>query len=141
MNKRHILICMMLLSAAACNSAPEAAPSQADDDRGAEANANMDAKIEAEMNLKAMLKDGDSAKFRKEFVSRISGGNLMLCGEVNSKNALGAYTGYQRFIASTNPDAPNLIEGETLAADDGSDKAFKQAYDFACSNHVQSFDY
>lgn len=36
------------------------------------------------------LKDPDSAEFRNQ---------QGMCGEVNSKNSFGAFTGYQRFIA------------------------------------------
>ena len=38
----------------------------------------------------AVLKDPSSATFRNQ---------KKLCGEVNSKNSFGAYTGFQRFIA------------------------------------------
>ena len=97
----------------------------------------IDTQVEAEANLTADIKDPDSAKFRNEYVSQLSGGNLMLCGEVNSKNGFGAYTGFKRFVASPNPDAPNLIEGETLAADDGSDRIFADAYKVACGNPIK----
>lgn len=95
---------------------------------------------QGEANLVADIKDAGSAKFRDEFVARLPGGNLMLCGQVNSKNGFGAYTGFKRFIASPNPDAPNLIEGETLAADDGSDRVFAAAYKEACGNPVKRLD-
>lgn len=39
----------------------------------------------------ANLKDPDSAQFRNQ---------RGFCGEVNSKNALGGYAGFQRFIAA-----------------------------------------
>lgn len=41
------------------------------------------------------MKDPDSAQFRNE---KIGVGNA-LCGEVNSKNGFGAYSGYERFIS------------------------------------------
>lgn len=48
----------------------------------------------AQVSIKEILKDGDSAKFKGLFVRN---GNV--CGEVNAKNSFGAYTGYQRFVA------------------------------------------
>lgn len=39
----------------------------------------------------ATLKDPDSAKFRNQ---------KSFCGEVNSKNSFGGYTGFKRFIAA-----------------------------------------
>lgn len=42
------------------------------------------------------LKDPESAIFRNE-----RRGSLGVCGEVNSRNAFGGYTGYQRYIASS----------------------------------------
>lgn len=49
-----------------------------------------------EKNVLARLKDPESAKFRAQFVG-VSG---IPCGEVNSKNSFGGYTGYQRYMAS-----------------------------------------
>lgn len=69
----------------------------------------LDARVGGELRLKTDLKDGDSARFSDEFVSRLSGGNLMLCGEVNSKNGFGAYTGFKRFIASPNPEVARFV--------------------------------
>lgn len=45
--------------------------------------------LQAQSIVRDNLKDGDSAKFRNQWE---------LCGEVNAKNSLGAYTGYQRYI-------------------------------------------
>ncbi len=42
------------------------------------------------------LKDGSSAEFRNVFFN--NNGTPVSCGEVNSKNSFGAYSGYQRFI-------------------------------------------
>ena len=58
----------------------------------------------AREQVKALLKDPGSAEFRNQ---------KGLCGEVNSKNSFGAYTGYQRFIVSktvvieSDPDLPD----------------------------------
>jgi len=56
-------------------------------------------------SVKKLLKDPDSAEFRN-----MKG----LCGEVNSKNGFGAFTGYKRYIGS--PDI-TVIEGETEGLD------------------------
>ena len=50
----------------------------------------------ARENAKARLKDPDSAQFRNQFVGKKG----VPCGEVNSKNSFGGYTGFQRFVAS-----------------------------------------
>lgn len=100
---------------------------------------NIELKTSAEMNLKALLKDAESVKYRDVFLSRIDGGNLMLCGRVNSKNSFGGYTGFKRFIASPNPDAPTLVEGEASGMGAAVDAAFPQAYAEVCSNPVERF--
>lgn len=113
---------------------PEPLPATAT--QTAETTDNFDVKYMAEMNLKAMLKDADTVKYRDVVLSRLNGGNLMLCGKLNSKNSFGGYTGFKRFIASPNPDAPTLIEGEGMAADES---MFGQAFTAACSNVVERF--
>ena len=50
----------------------------------------------AQDNVRARLKDPASATFKGEFVSKTG----IPCGEVNSKNSFGGYTGYQRYMAS-----------------------------------------
>ena len=46
----------------------------------------------AREHVSGLVRDPGSAEFRGQSGS---------CGEVNSKNAFGAYTGYQRFIAGS----------------------------------------
>lgn len=53
-------------------------------------------RIELRKPVLAQLKDPDSATFRNEFLRP---GNA-LCGEYNSKNGMGGYAGYTRFIVS-----------------------------------------
>ena len=65
--------------------------------------------------LKNYLKDPDSADIRNHR------GN---CGEVNSKNGFGGYTGFKRFIASS---AIVAIEGENMDSDE-----FQKAWDQVC---------
>lgn len=56
----------------------------------------MDLNVSAQIAVSGILKDPDSAKFRNQ---------RGYCGEVNSKNSFGAYTGYVRYIAPK----PDLI--------------------------------
>lgn len=58
--------------------------------------------VDAEIALKNFLKDPESAQIRNQ-----SG----MCGEVNSKNSFGGYTGFKRFIASP---AIVAIDGENI---------------------------
>lgn len=103
-------------------------------------NADHDSlKYAAEMNLRARLKDADAAKYRNVVLSQIEGGNLMLCGQVSSKNSFGGFTGFKRFIASPNPDAPTLVEGETSGLGAAVDASFPQAYGVVCSNPVEKY--
>lgn len=65
--------------------------------------------------LKGFLKDPDSADIKNH------NGN---CGEVNSKNGFGGYTGYRRFIASSTIVA---IEGENMDSSE-----FQKAWNQTC---------
>lgn len=44
--------------------------------------------------LSMQLKDPESAKFENVVLSHV-----LVCGQVNSKNSMGGYVGYKRFIA------------------------------------------
>ena len=70
-----------------------------------EAELNSFREIKAQESVKALLKDPSSAEFRN-----MNG----ICGEVNSKNSFGAYTGFVRFIGT--PDI-TVIEGENSQVD------------------------
>lgn len=69
-------------------------------DRPALSRANREALYVDAMKdkIRAQLKDPTSSEFRGVFFSE-TGGAKVVCGEVNSKNAFGGYTGFQRFIA------------------------------------------
>lgn len=67
---------------------------------------------QAESVVKAHLSDPESAQFRNK-----DG----MCGEVNSKNKLGGYTGFQRYISA----------GKTVAFDDNSD-SFEDLWQLHC---------
>jgi len=54
--------------------------------------------------VKARLKDPKSAEFRNVFFSRGTDGVPCACGEVNARNSLGGYIGYQRFISGGSED-------------------------------------
>ena len=51
------------------------------------------AKLELKVRsyVRTLLKDGDSAKFKNQY---------KMCGEVNSKNSFGAYTGFTKYIVT-----------------------------------------
>lgn len=49
----------------------------------------------ARQPVQALMRDPASAQFRNE---RIASGGV-LCGEVNSKNAMGGYVGFKKFIS------------------------------------------
>lgn len=69
----------------------------------------------AEEAVKHELIDGDSAKFRN--VRKNS--DFEVCGEVNSKNRLGAYIGFTPFLVVDLPsiqDAPRVQFGDDLIA-------------------------
>ncbi len=68
---------------------------------------------------RARLKDPKSAEFKNVYFSD-TGGTPMTCGQVNSKNSLGGYTGYQLFVASG--DTLAFFEKET----DGFGKVWKK---------------
>lgn len=66
--------------------------------------------VKAQDTVKQKLKDPRSAQFRNVFFSQ-KGGVPVACGEVNSKNSLGGYGGYQRFIG-TDDIALTFLEEE-----------------------------
>lgn len=70
-----------------------------------EAELNSFRELKAQESVRALLKDPSSAEFRN-----MNG----MCGEVNSKNSFGAYTGFVRFIGT--PDI-TVIEGENPQVD------------------------
>ncbi|CAN7389004.1 hypothetical protein LJR066_002223 [Acidovorax sp. LjRoot66] len=52
--------------------------------------------------LTSRMQDPDTAQFRNLFVS--DGPLHMLCGEIDARNAFGAYEGFRRFYASGDPE-------------------------------------
>lgn len=84
-----------------------AAPARAEENTAPKVNEYALFRIARE-NAKGRLKDPDSAQFRNQFVGKKG----VPCGEVNSKNSFGGFTGYQRFIASGGGLA--FFEGDML---------------------------
>jgi hypothetical protein len=60
--------------------------------------------------VREKLKDPQSAKFRNVYFNKRSTGLSMTCGEVNSKNSFGAFTGFQKFISAGRSDTTFLQE-------------------------------
>jgi hypothetical protein len=59
------------------------------------------------------LIDYGSARFKRVVVGSI-GPRLVVCGEVNSKNRMGGYTGWEPFVAMIPPELPpvlHILEG------------------------------
>ena len=56
------------------------------------------------------LKDPDSAEFRNTLFNRGEGNIPVACGQVNSKNSFGGFTGFQRFISAGTIDQTHLEE-------------------------------
>lgn len=65
----------------------------------------------AEGAIKEALKDPDSAVFRNESVHR-NGKNLIVCGEVNSRNGFGGFSGFKHFV-SMGTDTTTFLEDQT----------------------------
>ncbi|WP_155951994.1 hypothetical protein [Pseudoxanthomonas suwonensis] len=60
--------------------------------------------------VKAKLKDPGSAQFRGIYFHRGQDGVPITCGEVNSKNSFGGYSGFQRFISAGSAELTYLQE-------------------------------
>ena len=72
--------------------------------------------IKSQDAIRGRLRDPDSAEFREtRFYS--GGSTPVVCGEVNSKNGLGGYTGYQRFIASGDNQSIAFLASDVEAGD------------------------
>lgn len=58
--------------------------------------------LAAKVGITKKLKDPNSAMFRSLMVHRgdaPTSGNYFVCGEINSKNSYGGYTGFKPFVA------------------------------------------
>lgn len=66
--------------------------------------------------VRLKLKDPDSAQFRKTYFHRGKSGVPVACGQVNAKNGMGGYSGFQRFVSGTTLELTFLesdVEGFT----------------------------
>jgi len=72
--------------------------------------------------VKARLKDPDAVKFQGIYANKLPNGNLVICGEVNSKNKYGGYAGYQRFFST----------GASVKFKEDSPETFDQIYQMVC---------
>jgi len=81
-----------------------------------------------------LLKDADTARYKDVWASRFVAGDgqsaFVFCGNVNSKNGMGAYTGYQRFVATG-----DLAEVEEEYSD------FGQLWNLMCANPVRKISF
>lgn len=66
--------------------------------------------------VRTILKDPESAQFRNVYFSRGLDDIPVACGEVNSKNSLGGYTGYQRFVSAGTTEL-TYLEGQVADFD------------------------
>lgn len=63
--------------------------------------------------VKERLKDPSSARFKDVFFHRGADNVPMTCGQVNSKNSFGGYTGYKRFVSAGKPEL-TFIDGDSV---------------------------
>lgn len=63
--------------------------------------------------VRSVLKDGDSAQFKDVFFSNTVKGVPIACGQVNSKNSFGAYSGFQHFVSAGTSNLTFLEEQAT----------------------------
>lgn len=61
--------------------------------------------------VKQILNDPSSAQFKNIYTSSYDG-KPAACGEVNAKNAFGAYVGYKRFVYLEYPYPTVFFDGE-----------------------------
>lgn len=54
--------------------------------------------------VRSKLKDPHSAQFKNVYFHRGAKGIPVSCGEVNSKNGFGGYSGFQKFISAGNTE-------------------------------------
>lgn len=70
--------------------------------------------VAAQRAVRASLKDPDSAQFKDVYVNYTEEFQVVACGRVNSKNSLGGYTGFKRFVSN---GKSAIIEGRDNVAD------------------------
>lgn len=71
--------------------------------------------VAAQRAVRASLKDPDSAQFKDVYANYTEEFQVVACGRVNSKNSLGGYTGFKRFVSN---GKSAIIEGRDNVADE-----------------------
>jgi RNA polymerase subunit RPABC4/transcription elongation factor Spt4 len=56
--------------------------------------------VKAERSVSNLMKDPDSTKFKNVFFNQTKKGGSVICGNYDSKNSFGAYSGFKRFISN-----------------------------------------
>jgi hypothetical protein len=97
--------------------APQAQPSAATQSRP-------DYFLRAERAVRGSLRDPDSASFGSLFEGRGIVGRVTICGEVNSKNGFGGYTGMTPFVYFPDTDRSEMITTNRNATTDDGLKAY-----------------
>lgn len=102
---KTLIVCLVLIS---CCSFAYAGPSDSyDKTTDGEKIAWMDKGMAL---MKSKLKDPHSAEFRNVYFHRGRDGAPVTCGEINSKNSFGGYSGFQRFLSAGTPDLTVMEE-------------------------------
>ena len=123
--KSFICIVAAIFSLTACGKSKDQI---AEENRQNEVKAQEEA-LKAKMNryqqqLLNKLLDPSSAQFKN--LRLVNGGNgEALCGEVNSKNSFGGYTGYSSFAVTERP----YSDGANIAIESGGDAVTRMVSD------------
>lgn len=75
----------------------------------------------AQQQVRAGLRDPGSAQFRSVRVVGQRPYERAVCGEVNAKNAFGAYTGFQGFVALVRRDGDRVFITRIIRQEAGGD--------------------
>ncbi len=71
------------------------------------------------------MKDPDSTRFKEIVAVKTPAGGLLVCGDVNAKNALGGYVGFKPFMWTTS--------GTVILLEDMKKQEFAKAWNGSCS--------
>lgn len=102
------LIALLILTVVAASAAVGPADAQTKSNDSAQMKAYVLSNGKNAVKMK--LKDPKSATFRNLDVHKGADGMYVMCGEVNSKNSFGGYTGFQKFVSVGTPEGTFLQE-------------------------------
>lgn len=132
----------LLMMVAACDGAaksqPDALASESQASAPSEAKDSMDQRVRDAVLAK--LRDPDSAKFRNVRKLGILGEGVpdspaVYCGEVNTKNAMGGYTGFVHFaVMPLGEDGHTSTRSDPVSIADETDPASPMAYMSFCQD-------